>query len=59
MPIYEVPEDAGPFAVVQAADRSFAVADERILQLGMDRKSAAKLGLVLIPCRDEQQAHEA
>lgn len=53
MPIYTIPPDAGPFTVVQGADKSFAVADER----GMgEAATAAKLGFVFIPCRDEQQA---
>jgi len=58
MPIYEVPEDAGPFAVVQASDRSFAVADVRALEAGIAEKEAVKLGLLIIPCRSEQQAED-
>lgn len=53
MPVYPIPPDAGPFTVVQAGDRSFAVADERAVG---DPARAAKLGLVFIPCRDEEQA---
>ena len=58
MPIYEIPAESGPFAVVRSADGSFAVADERILQMGMDPKTAVKLGLILIPCKDESQAEQ-
>ena len=55
MPIYTIPDDAGPFVVVESKDGSFAVADERVREGGA---TAAKLGFVFIPCRDEQQAHE-
>lgn len=55
MPVYPIPEDAGPFVVVQSKDGGFAVADERAAVVGDD---AAKLGLVFIPCRDEPQSQE-
>ena len=58
MPIYEIPAGAGPFAIVQANDRSFAVADERVLAAGLTPQMAMKLGLVLIPCHNEKQAKE-
>src|SRR5690606_23026208 len=55
MPIYPIPEDAGPFVVVESRDGGFAVADEAAAAAG---PNAAKLGLVFIPCRDETQAVE-
>lgn len=55
MPIYPIPDKAGPFMVVQAKDGGFAIAEERAAEAGSD---AAKLGLVFIPCRDEAQAIE-
>ena len=54
MPIYAIPEDAGPFVVVESRDGGFAVADEAAAAAG---PNAAKLGLVFIPCRDEAQAN--
>jgi hypothetical protein len=53
MPVYTIPPGAGPFAVVEAPDKTFAVAEERALA---DPATSAKLGLVFIPCRDHQQA---
>ncbi len=55
MPIYAIPEDAGPFMVVESRDGGFAVADERAVG---DPATSAKLGFVFIPCRDEAQAHD-
>lgn len=55
MPIYPIPQDAGPFIVVASRDGGFAVADETAAGAGPE---AAKLGLVFIPCRDEAQAIE-
>ena len=56
MPIYQIPEEAGPFIVVQGRDGGFAVAEARAVLTEMAPAQAAKLGLVFIPCRDEQQA---
>ena len=53
MPIYEVPDDSGPFVVVRGKAGDFAVAEAALADAG---KTAAKLGAVFIPCRDEQQA---
>lgn len=53
MPIYTIPPGAGPFTVVQGPDKSFAVAEARAVG---DPATAAKLGFIFIPCRDEQQA---
>ena len=53
MPIYNIPQDSGPFVVVRGNDGQFAVAEEAAAGGG---KNAAKLGLVFIPCRDEPQA---
>ncbi len=55
MPIYTIPPDSGPFVVVQAPDKSFAVIDQRAVG---DPATAAKLGFLFIPCRDEPQATE-
>lgn len=55
MPVYSIPEEAGPFVVVEARDGGFAVADEPAAAAGPD---AAKLGMIFIPCRDEAQAIE-
>ena len=55
MPVYTIPPESGPFIVVQAPDGGFAVADERAVG---DPATAAKLGFVFIPCRDEAQAHD-
>ncbi|MEM6561189.1 MAG: hypothetical protein AAF656_06290 [Planctomycetota bacterium] len=52
MPVYQVPDDAGPFVVVTSKGE-FAVADIAAAELGTQ---AAKLGLLFIPCRDEHQA---
>ena len=53
MPVYTIPPNSGPFAVVQAPDGSFAVAEERAMG---DPATSAKLGFVFIPCRDQLQA---
>src|SRR5688500_3861336 len=53
MPIYTIPPDAGPFTVVEAPDRSVAVADARAVK---EPATAAKLGFVFIPCRSREQA---
>jgi hypothetical protein len=53
MPIYTIPPDSGPFAVVRGPDGGFAVAEERTVG---DHAQAAKLGFIFIPCRDEAQA---
>ena len=53
MPIYQVPEDAGPFVVVRSKAGDWAVAEAALAEAG---KTAAKLGAVFIPCRDERQA---
>ena len=55
MPVYEVPEDAGPFVVVRGKSGDWAVAEAALAEAG---KVAAKLGAVFIPCRDEAQAEE-
>lgn len=52
MPVYDVPEDAGPFVVVTSKGE-FAVADVAAMEMGA---KGAKLGLLFIPCRDEAQA---
>ena len=49
MPVYSIPDDAGPFVVVRGNDGNFAVADER---------ATGGPGHVFIPCRDEAQAKE-
>lgn len=54
MPIYEVPEDGGPYVVVSSKGE-FAVTDVAAMDMG---RNAAKLGLLFIPCRDEAQAEE-
>ena len=56
MPIYTIPKGSGPFEVVQGPDGGFAVAERRAV--GADAATAANLGFVFIPCRDEQQARE-
>ena len=56
MPIYTIPPNAKAFEVVQGSDGGFAVAESRAV--GADAATAAKLGFVFIPCRDEAQARE-
>jgi hypothetical protein len=55
MPIYQVPEDAGPFVIVHDKAGEPAVAEEHLAAAG---KRGAKLGGVFIPCRDNDQAAE-
>ena len=55
MPIYTIPPDAGPFTVVEAPDKSYAVTEVRAVD---DAASAAKLGFLFISCRDRAQAQD-
>lgn len=56
MPVYTIPPNATAFEVVQGPDGGFAVAERRAV--GADAATAANLGFVFIPCRDESQARE-
>ena len=49
MPVYPIPDNAGPFVVARSPDGSFNVAEAG------EPKGRPR---VVIPCRDEQQAND-
>ena len=53
MPVYTVPQDAGPFVVARSRDGEFTVVEEAALS---PLPAAALRVPLVIPCRDEPQA---